>query len=322
MAVLSIPSACSGSTAPRRTGVAAPTVTSTRGTAPATSTLPPTTVAPTTIPPTTVAPAPPFALSSTTLHLVDGSRATISHGRTIASTRTLTTLVWYPSTAGRWPLVVFAHGFQVGPEVYLHLCQVWAMSGYVVAAPAFPLTDPAVAGTAIDEADINQQPGDIRYVINALVDPAGQLSGRIDPQRIAVAGHSDGGETALAVGFQPGQADPRIKAVIALSVQPLTSPPAAPTPLPLLVGQGDRDTINPPGFGQAVYDEAASPRWLLWLQGAGHLPPYAGGSVWQPVVDVVTVDFLNFYVSHRASTDSALMTDGHRPGLATIAGAP
>src|SRR5579859_4270349 len=51
--------------------------------------------------------------------------------------------------------------------------------------------------------------------------------------------------------------------------------PATPT----LVAQGDRDTINPLASGQAVYDQAGPPRWLLRLEGAGHLPPFAGGTV-------------------------------------------
>jgi poly(3-hydroxybutyrate) depolymerase len=232
----------------------------------------------------------------------------------------LTTLVWYPAAGGRRPLVVFAHGYDVGPQTYLHLCQVWAAAGYVVAAPEFPLTDPAVAGPNLDEADINQQPGDVSFVITSLVDPSGPLAGRIDSGRIGVAGHSDGGETALAVGFLPGQIDGRVRTVMALSAQPIPGQQARPG-LPLLVAQGDHDTTNPPAFGRAVYDQAAAPRWLLWLAGAEHLPPFTGGSIWQPVVDRVSVDFLNHYLAGTGSTAS-LAADGHRPGLASLVGTP
>jgi pimeloyl-ACP methyl ester carboxylesterase len=143
---------------------------------------------------------------------------------------------------------------------------------------------------------------------------------QIDPGRIGMAGHSDGGETALAIGFVPGQSDWRVKAVMAFSAQLIPGQVAQPG-RPLLVAQGDHDTINPPALGQAVYDQAASPRWLLRLIGAGHLPPFAGGSVWQPVVDRVTVDFLNRYVAGTGSM-ATLAADGQRPGLASLAGAP
>ena len=75
-----------------------------------------------------------------------------SSGKVLSASRTLTTAVWYPvGTAGPWPLVVFAHGYRLGVGPYVHLCQTWAAAGYVVAAPTFPLTDEAVAGSNLDE---------------------------------------------------------------------------------------------------------------------------------------------------------------------------
>lgn len=71
--------------------------------------------------------------------------------------RRLTTIIRYPAalppsrvdvrrapsaqTGGPFPLVVFAHGFNITPAPYARLLQAWARAGYVVAAPIFPLTN-------------------------------------------------------------------------------------------------------------------------------------------------------------------------------------
>jgi pimeloyl-ACP methyl ester carboxylesterase len=248
-------------------------------------------------PTTTALPArPPYAVTETTLHLVDRSRPTVSHGRTVSPVRTLTTLVWLPPAPGPRPLIVFAHGFNVGPDSYLTLLQAWAAHGYVVAAPEFPLTDPAISGPNLDEDDINNQPADLRYVTHALVSPGSPVAAQIDPRRVAVTGHSDGAESALAASLLPVPAgQPSYRALIAMSVQPLpgSGPTANP---PILVTQGDADTINPPAWGGQTWQQAASPKYLLILHGGGHLPPLQAGSAWLPGVEAVTEAFLDAYV--------------------------
>jgi alpha-beta hydrolase superfamily lysophospholipase len=258
--------------------------------------------------PTKVAPERrPFAVRETTIQIVDRSRPTVSRGRLISTVRTLTTLVWLPAAAGRWPLVVFAHGFNVGPETYMSLLEAWAAHGYVVAGPRFPLTDPAVSGSNLDESDIDNEPGDIRFVTDALVAPASPLAAKIDPHRVAVAGHSDGAEAALAASLAPAPAaQPRYRAVIAMSVRPLPGPGLMPNP-PILVTQGDADTISPAERGLQTWQRAAPPRYLLVLRGGGHLPPLETGSAWLPGVEATTEAFLDAYVAG----------DGAGSGLAT-----
>jgi dienelactone hydrolase len=263
---------------------------------------------------TVVPPARPLEVASLTLSLVDDSRPTVSSYRTVSASRALTTLVWYPATGGPWPLVVFAHGFEVGPEPYAALCRAWAAAGYVVAAPEFPLTDVAVAGDDLDESDIGNQPGDVRFVFESLDGPASPLAGRVDADRLAVAGHSDGGVTALAVTADP---PPGLRATIALSASPVE--PGAGAPVPLLVAQGDEDPVNPWEVGASVYDQASPPRFLLTLLGAGHLPPFTEGSPWHGMVNRVTVDFLDHYVAGRTtSTSAAALADDVDPRLATL----
>ena len=220
-------------------------------------------------------------MAETTIQLVDTSRPTVSRGRTLSPSRALPTLVWAPQVAGRWPLIVFAHGFDAGPDPYAALLGAWAAHGYVVAAPEFPLTDAAVAGNNLDEADITNQPSDLRFVTDSLVAPGSPVAALIDPDRVAVTGHSDGAETALAASVDSVPAgQPTYRALIAMSVQPLVGNPQTNNP-PILIVQGDADTINVPPLGYQTWDLARSPKYLLVLHGGGHCPrlsPAAVGS--------------------------------------------
>jgi pimeloyl-ACP methyl ester carboxylesterase len=170
--------------------------------------------------------------------------------------------------------------------------EAWAAHGYVVAAPEFPLTDEAVAGPNLDEADINSQPADVRFVTDRIVSPSSPLTARIDVHRVSVAGHSDGAETALAASTDPVPAgEPPYRAVMVLSGQPVNG--SAGRNPPVLIGQGDADTINPPSLSYATYQQAASPRYLMVMKGAGHLPAFEAAQPWYPGVAAVTEAFLD-----------------------------
>jgi poly(3-hydroxybutyrate) depolymerase len=117
----------------------------------------------------------------------------------------------------------------------------------VVAAPSFFLADQALSGANLDENDLPNEPADISFVITRVL---AALPGVADPNRIGVAGHSDGGQAAFSVGFEQGSADPRIRGVMSMSIQPMNTPAVYPYgPRPVLVAQGDQDTINPPNLG-------------------------------------------------------------------------
>jgi dienelactone hydrolase len=144
------------------------------------------------------------------------------------------------------------------------------------------------------------------------------LTGTVNPGRIGVAGHSDGGDVTDAVVANSCCRDPRVRAAAILSGAELTSFGGSYSSpgIPLLVVQGDDDQVNPPGCSQQIYDLAGPPRYYLDLYGAGHLAPYlaSGGYrappaqavAYQSAVDRVTVLFWESYLAGDDAAVSAL----------------
>ena len=208
--------------------------------------------------------------------------------------RPLVTVVRYPADKGVHPLIVFAHGFTLTPAVYSRLLRVWAEAGFVVAAPVFPLENANAPGGPT-ETDLVNEPRDMSVVIDRLL--TGPLAGQIDPSKIAVAGHSDGGVAALAVAYDRRFRDRRIRAAIVMSGAPLGGMGTFPSDGPaLLAVQGTADRINAPGNTSAYFRLAKRPKFLLWLLGAGHRPPYADQEPQLGIVERATIAFLHSYL--------------------------
>jgi fermentation-respiration switch protein FrsA (DUF1100 family) len=254
-------------------------------------------------------------------------RRRVARFRTGASgPRTLVTYVRYPPTGREpFPLVVFGHGFALMPSDYARLLDSWTRAGYVVAAPVFPVENANAPGGP-DEADLVNQPGDISFVIGRLLrldrNPRSRLYGLIDPGRIAVAGHSDGGDTAFAVAYERHYLDWRVHLALILSGAPLPPEPvvqrrASP---PLLVTQGTRDPINLPSVSRELFTDAARPKFLLSLIGAGHLPPYSSNRRQLAIIEHVTIAFLNHYFKHAPLRE--LVTAGNVPRRAHLVSRP
>jgi dienelactone hydrolase len=235
--------------------------------------------------------------------------------------------VWYPTApGGPFPLIVFADGFDVTPAAYAGLLQSWARAGYVVAAPTFPLTSPGAPG-GLDEGDVVNQPADIRFVIDQMwaadANP-GPLAGLIDPKKIGVAGHSDGGITAAAVAYNTCCRDPRISAAVVMAGAEIGVPGGSYFPAgsaPMLAIQGDADHSNNPQNSRQMYnDDGGGPKYLIDLPGASHESPFMASNPGADVVRRATIDFFGRYL--KAGTIGQLLHDASVPGVANVQAPP
>ena len=197
-----------------------------------------------------------------------------------------------------------------------------------MAAPIFPLENPNAPGHP-NETDLVNQPQDMRFVISSLMHlnarHTGLLSGLIDTHEVAVAGHSDGGDTALALAYDPALRDRHLQAAVILSgaeisaeIPTFPSFTIGPGGPPLLAIQGTADTINLPSATAAFYDPAPDPKYLLQVLGASHLGPYATNRVQLGVVQRVTTAFLQYYLEHYRPARQTMLRAGEVPGVATL----
>lgn len=273
-----------------------------------------------------------FSVATTSLPLVEPGSVPG------APSRSLPTSVWFPAIEtnkgpypdlvhGPYPLIVFSQGYDLSVEAYQALLEDWASAGFVVAAPTYPHTDPSDP-VALDENDIVNHPTDLRFVINALVDSAHQpgtaLSGLVNPAKIGVVGHSDGGDVSLAVAENSCCQDSQVKAAAILSGAELSSfggSYVTTSPTPLVVVQGTADTINPPVCSVQIYDGASAPKYYLDLLGAAHVPPYIDPGADQGVVAQVVTDFFDAELAGQPAASAAMMNAGDRAGVSEISDA-
>jgi len=137
--------------------------------------------------------------------------------------------------AGPFPAVVFSHGGGESREAFSYLGERWASRGYIAVFLTHPGSDRAVVRArgmlALAQGGAyRQRPADVRFVTDRVLSAtpgSSLLAGRVDTERVAVAGQCAGSSTAMAmVGLRvnlPGagtSTDRRFRCVIALSPQP------------------------------------------------------------------------------------------------------
>ena len=244
---------------------------------------------------------------------------------------------------GPYPVIVFAHGFDVDPNTYRALLVSWVAAGYVVVAPFFPDTSLAAvqAQHGVDtEADMFNQPADVAFVVSQVAGAAhgspppyaAYLTGLVDPARLVLAGQSDGADTVAALIYDHAYASTRAsmavqpEAVALLSGAEWTragdayAAPRGGGP-PALVVQSLTDSCNDPANSSELYDMLTGPKWFLALEDATHLGPYVGDGAPAAVVARVTTGFFDLEVGRGKVSVATLGRRGDRPGVSTITSA-
>lgn len=221
----------------------------------------------------------------------------------LSSVRTLRTVVRRPSAASRpMPAVVFAHGFDAEPEDYEMLLDTWAAAGYLVAAPELPDSARNLPGEPSRD-DLSAQAADLRSVISALLDGR---AGPVDPRRVAVAGHSDGGTAVAEMIFTPESADPRVSAYLVLSgATPAGATSAYRAPGAVMIAVGAEDDGNLPA-AQAMFAIAGGRAAFVEAPRGDHLSMYVTGAPLGEAVRSTTVNFLALALSGDPSGQLSL----------------
>ncbi len=284
-------------------------------------------------------PARTYPIGSRTEVFVDSSRPTSEHGSSPATPdRTLRTTVLFPAisdggppdtSAGPYPLIVFAHGSGGLGSRYLPLLRSWVAHGYVVAAPVFPFAaGDNRGGDGVDDGtstqDLVNQPADMAFTITQLLrlndDATSPLKGVVDPGRVGAAGHSLGAMTTLALAANTCCYDQRVKAAAILSGREMPFGNGTfftRIRTPLLLVHGDADANVAYRDGRKAYADAPPPRFLLTLLGGDHSAPYDPfESAAAQATAQATLAFFDGYLKGDNDGVAQLRTAGSTPDVA------
>lgn len=236
--------------------------------------------------------------------------------------------------ASALPLVIFSHGAGGSGDAFAELSRMLASHGYVVIHPTHSDSIRRRRQQGEDPRDLRNDPtqlrrnvnpvdrmADVRLILDRLdkieQDVAGlhgeDRIGRIDRERIAIAGHSAGAFTSqMAIGVKMrgvrvtggrggirSVGDPRIRAAVIISGQGLTNASMTEeswkdVTRPMLVFAGSLDTSaisdETPESRRHPFELArAGDKYLVWIEGATH-SSYSGRGVTRLLGEQPTTD--------------------------------
>lgn len=254
--------------------------------------------------------------------------------------------IFYPETAGRYPVIVFSHGAGGSQNCCEELTQHWASYGYVTIQPTHE--DSATQRRDAGEENVRflqavrdalKQPGlwesrprDVSFVLDSLGELQRRvpgLEGEIDELHIGVGGHSMGSFTAEAVAGAlvdlPGKpvssfADGRVKAVLCLSPQGpgqfgLTDASFRSLRVPYLGVTGSLDSLGPlasPAWHKTPFElSPAGDKYHVDIEGATHMS-FISARTLQPAKTQQADEILGYTNSAAlAFWDAYLKNDGN-----------
>ncbi len=250
---------------------------------------------------------PPYAVQTSSVRLFDPSRTTPARGTVPATQgRILVTDLFVPvGASGPRPLVVFAHGWNSDPGVYASLLEGWAAAGFVVAAPVFPDSTDLYPGSPV--SDYADQALDISFVITSLLrDPAVP----VDPTRIAVTGHSDGGTDVALMALDPAYADARVRSYVCMSGEmPSGVAPydVGPTKAAALFAVGSDDEYGLYPLTTQVFQAAqTASKAMLVEPGGDHLGSFLDATPAAAAMREAETQFLELTLGQRTPTSAAI----------------
>ncbi|MCO8271593.1 alpha/beta fold hydrolase [Actinoplanes sp. TRM 88003] len=209
-----------------------------------------------------------------------------------------------PVTGTDLPVIVFAHGFSQSMTAADPLVDHWTANGFVVVQPTF-----------LDSATLGLTPADPRYPtiwqtrvddleqvideLDTIIAAVPGLTGRVDRERLAVAGHSWGGQSigmllgarVLDADGKPGEdrTDHRVKAGVLLATTGLNRGDLTPfaqenfafmtpdftqltTPSIVVAGDNDQSQLSTrgPDWFTDIYHHSPGAQHLVTLHGGEH----------------------------------------------------